>query len=211
MKVLNLYAGIGGNRKHWTDCQVTAVERCEKIAAVYQKLNPNDEVIVGDAHAFLIENFREFDFVWSSPPCQTHSRMAKFTGRDILRYPDCRLYEEIILLQQFFDGRWVVENVKPYYRHVIEPRAIVGRHWFWANFEIQAKEVKQPAEFINMYTLADKKRLHDWLGLHFEDVIYYDGNHCPVQILRNCVHPNVGRDIWQSMLNVKTQGSFLSA
>ena len=24
MRVLNLYAGIGGNRKYWADCEVTA-------------------------------------------------------------------------------------------------------------------------------------------------------------------------------------------
>ena len=34
MKVLNLYAGIGGNRKLWTNCEVTAVELDQKIAAV---------------------------------------------------------------------------------------------------------------------------------------------------------------------------------
>jgi len=32
MKVLNLYAGIGGNRKLWPDeCEVTAVENNEEI------------------------------------------------------------------------------------------------------------------------------------------------------------------------------------
>ena len=36
MKVLNLYAGIGGNRKLWTDVEVTAIENNESIAAIYQ-------------------------------------------------------------------------------------------------------------------------------------------------------------------------------
>ena len=32
MKVLNLYAGIGGNRKLWKDVEVTAVENNKEIA-----------------------------------------------------------------------------------------------------------------------------------------------------------------------------------
>ena len=32
MKILNLYAGIGGNRKLWKDVQVTAVELNSEIA-----------------------------------------------------------------------------------------------------------------------------------------------------------------------------------
>ena len=70
MRVLNLYAGIGGNRKFWKDCEVTAVEYTDKIADVYAKLYPGDTVVRGDAHAFLLENYQDFDFIWSSPPCQ---------------------------------------------------------------------------------------------------------------------------------------------
>lgn len=68
MKVLNLYAGLGGNRKLWQGCKVTAVERDEKIAKIYQKNNPNDEVIIADAHEYLRDNYMNFDFIWSSPP-----------------------------------------------------------------------------------------------------------------------------------------------
>ena len=38
MEVLNLYAGVGGNRKLWTGCNVTAVELNPKIANVYKRL-----------------------------------------------------------------------------------------------------------------------------------------------------------------------------
>jgi DNA (cytosine-5)-methyltransferase 1 len=37
MRILNLYAGIGGNRKLWTDCEVTAVENVQHIADVYKQ------------------------------------------------------------------------------------------------------------------------------------------------------------------------------
>ncbi len=68
MKVLNLYAGIGGNRKFWTDCEVTAIEFREDIAKVYKEYFPNDTVVVADAHKYLLDHYKEFDFIWSSPP-----------------------------------------------------------------------------------------------------------------------------------------------
>ena len=78
MKILNLYAGIGGNRKLWndvkSDIEVTAVEYDQAIAQAYKDRFPNDIVIVGDALKYLLEHYKEFDFIWVSPPCQTHSR-----------------------------------------------------------------------------------------------------------------------------------------
>jgi len=200
MKVLNLYAGVGGNRKHWENCEVTAVESNEKIAAVYQRLNPQDQVIVGDAHQYLIDHFREFDFIWSSPPCQTHSKMNKATRHKSRRFPDMKLYEEIIFLQHFYTGPWVVENVVPYYKPLI-PAKQIGRHLFWSSYEFEADDVKRPSNFINMANVAGKKALMDWLGIHYEENIYYAGNHCPAQILRNCVHPDLGKQIFEQARN----------
>ena len=59
MKVLNLYAGIGGNRKLWQGVEVTAVELNEKIAAVYQSFYPADHVVIGDAHQYLAAHHAE--------------------------------------------------------------------------------------------------------------------------------------------------------
>ncbi len=119
MKVLNLYAGIGGNRKLWKDVEVTAVENNKEIAKIYQDFFPDDKVIVADAHQYLLEHFKEFDFIWSSPPCYTHSKMNLGTRHKKIRYPDMDLYQEIILLKQFFKSRWVVENVNPYYQELM--------------------------------------------------------------------------------------------
>lgn len=69
VKILNLYAGIGGNRKLWGDThEITAVEYKPEIAKIYQDHFPNDTVIVTDAHQYLLDHFDEFDFIWSSPP-----------------------------------------------------------------------------------------------------------------------------------------------
>ena len=199
-KIFNGYGGLGGNRKLWPDdCEVTTAENNPKIAAVYQRLYPRDRVFVVDAHQFLLDHFSEFDFIWTSPPCPTHSRMAKATRHKLKRYPDLRLYEEVIFLKHFFKGKFVVENVIPYYEPLI-PGKVMGRHIFWSNFELPDVSEPTPPNFINQCNLSGKKILMDWLDIHYEENIYYGGNHCPAQILRNCVHPLVGKQILESIL-----------
>ena len=193
MRILNLYAGIGGNSKHWDRHEVTAVEYDEKIANVYAELNPTHMVVVADAHQYLLDHAHRFDFIWSSPPCQSHSRMIRSGKNRRKRYPDMRLYEEILFLMYDFDGLWVVENVVPYYKPFI-PATQRGRHLFWSNFSIPEFEIPAyPGDFINSTNMAGRESLMHWLGIHFKTVLYYEGNHCPAQVLRNAVHPEVGR------------------
>jgi DNA (cytosine-5)-methyltransferase 1 len=135
VKILNLYAGIGGNRKLWgNEHEITAVELDEDIAAIYKDFYPTDKVIVGDAHKYLLDNYKEFDFIWSSPPCPTHSRI-NFNFQKNLKYPAMELYQEIIFLRQWFKGKYCVENVIPYYPPLI-PAKEYDRHLFWTNFLI---------------------------------------------------------------------------
>ena len=138
MKILNLYAGIGGNRKLWKKVEVTAVENNPEIAKIYQDHFPNDKVIIADAHQYLLDHYKEFDFIWSSPPCQSHSVCNWFlNAQKVIRYPDMSLYQEIIFLKYFAKKKpkWVVENVKGYYEPLIYPYE-VGRHYMWSNFMI---------------------------------------------------------------------------
>lgn len=200
MKILNLYAGLGGNRKLWTDCQVTAVEWQENIAAAYREQYPDDTVFIGDAHAFLADHHEEFDFIWSSPPCQSHSKMDRANCRNKARYADLKLYEEILFLQTYFKGRWVVENVVPYYRPLITPSARIGRHLFWSNFHIDAEDVARPSGFIASKGQSNAESLKAWLGITYKGNIYYAKNHCPAQVLRNCVHPKIGLQVFNSAL-----------
>ncbi len=138
MKILNLYAGIGGNRRLWGDShQITSVEFNEKVADKYNKLYPNDTIIVADAHQYLLDHYSKFDFIWTSPPCQTHSRANYFINYITnSRYPKMELWQEIIFLKTFCKGKFCVENVKAYYEHFINPTAEIGRHYLWANFSI---------------------------------------------------------------------------
>lgn len=141
MKILNLYACLGGNRYKWDevcDVEVTAVEWDEELARLYQERFPNDTVIIADAHQYLLDHYKEFDFIWSSPPCPTHSKVrATQKNQDfyIPKFPDMKLYEEIIFLKEHFKGKFVVENVIPYYKPLIT--AIErGRHLYWTNFNL---------------------------------------------------------------------------
>ena len=200
IKVLNLYAGLGGNRKLWENCNVTAVEMEPEIAEIYQRLNPEDTVVVGDAHQYLLDHHESFDFGWSSPPCQTHSKMSKATRHKVRKYPDMSLYQEVLFLQHHFKGRFVVENVVPFYTPLIPPSKIIGRHMFWSNFQIRANDVPTPTGFIQKSNQEGKLALQNWLGIHYDGNVYYGTNHCPAQILRNCVHPQMGIEIYNSML-----------
>lgn len=194
MRILNLYSGLGGNRKNW-EGEVTAVEMEQDIADVYKKLFPGDTVIVGDAHEYLLQNYGGFDFIWDSRPCQSHTRMMKFTRHKLKHYPDMGLYEEIIFLQHFFKGKWIVENVKPYYEPLIKPTSIIGRHYLWSNFTITDFHLPACPDFIMNNTVAGSEQLKEWLGIKYEGNIYYRGNHSPSQVLRNCVHPDLGLHI----------------
>lgn len=200
MKVLNLCAGLGGNRMKWEGVEVVAVENNEEIANIYKQNNPNDDVIVGDAHDFLRKNYEDFDFIWSSPPCQKHSKMMKATRHKVADYIDLMLYQQIIFLQHFYKGGWVVENVKPYYKPLIAPSNIMGRHCFWSNFVMFDIEVETPFRFMDG-TTDKSEQIKKWLGIEYEGNVYYGGNHDPCQVLRNCVHPEMGRHILNSYVD----------
>lgn len=193
MKVLNLYACLGGNRLLWDNCEVTAVELDPELARMYQERFPNDKVVVADAHQYLLDHYKEFDFIWSSPPCPTHSRMVKATKHDINVYPDMKLYEEIIFLEHKYKGKYVVENVISYYDPLIVPYKS-SRHYYWANFHITpCKDLPK----IKDMSRADRDDMAKYLGFNYPGKNYYiKGNHDPAQVLRNCVHPIEGKHIF---------------
>ena len=201
MKILNLYAGIGGNRKLWGDKhEITAVEIDKNIAKIYKELYPNDTVIIGDAHEFLKEHFLEYDFIWSSPPCQTHSSFrqnicVRYRGTKA-EYPDMKLYQEIIFLQANAKGKWVVENVKPYYKPLIEPNKELQRHLFWCNFKIDDKVFEK--DNIRKAQIPDLEKTYGY------DLSKYKLAN-KRQVLRNCVKPELGLHILQEISEVENE------
>ncbi|KKL99905.1 hypothetical protein LCGC14_1809730 [marine sediment metagenome] len=190
MKILNLYAGIGGNRKLWgKEHRVTAIENAKETEDIYHENFPDDELIITDAHNFLLEYYKEYDFIWSSPPCPSHSRTNYFlkVTHNIIRYPDMKLYEEIILLQTHFKGKYCVENVVGYYEPLIKPQKI-HRHYFWANFII-------PKIKINNKPIIADDNIKDFEKYYGFDLSKHKGVEKRA-VLRNCVHPKLGLHIF---------------
>ncbi len=182
------------------DFDIVAVENDSRIADVYRQNFPKDIVVVGDAHKYLLENGDKFDFIWSSPACQSHSRMIRSGRNRTPRYPDLKLYEEILYLMHDFKGKWIVENVKPYYTPLVKPSVELGRHLVWSNFEIKKISLPKFDNFIKADTVAKAELLKEWIGIKYEGSIYYGNNHCPCQVLRNCVHPETGKHIVSEMM-----------
>jgi DNA (cytosine-5)-methyltransferase 1 len=193
MRVLNLYAGLGGNRKLWTGCQVTAVEYRPDIAKFYADHFPGDELVIGDAHEYLLKHYQEFDFIWTSCPCPTHSRANFWASKTATNrakyYPDMKLYQEITLLRHWFKGKWVAENVIPYYDPWIKPDYKIGRHLIWSNLEI--------APFDSVDADIHTGKAQDWIRTHGFDLTGYKIQGRKDQLYRNCVHPLTGLHIFK--------------
>lgn len=197
LKILNLYAGIGGNRKLWSgNIEVTAVEIVPEIAAIYKDLFPKDTVIIDDAHEYLLKHYSEFDFIWSSPPCPTHSRINT-DGNHTARFPDMKLYEEIIMLSNnWFKGKWVIENVIPYYEPLIRPTNCIDRHLFWSNF------------YIDKIKVDKEKPIKDQTGTNGRygfNLLGIDIKHDKRKILRNLVNPKIAVHIFNCAYSEKQE------
>jgi DNA (cytosine-5)-methyltransferase 1 len=202
MKILNLYACLGGNRYKWNevkdDIEVTAVELDPELARLYQDRFPNDNVIVADAHEYLLEHYKEFDFIWSSPPCPTHSRiqLSQYTTRD-MKYPDMKLYEEIIFLDNFFKGKYCIENVIPFYEPLIQAKKR-HRHLFWTNFNLpNILTNRMPPNITRV-----KNELQSWIKFYQYDIYKYKGKKDKRRLFRNMVDYEAGKTIFETMLGI---------
>ena len=208
MKILNLYACLGGNRYKWDEVaqevgikiEVTAVELDKELARLYQERFPNDKVIVADAHQYLLEHYKEFDFVWSSPPCPSHSKIRiTQKKRDTFKavYPDMKLYEEVIFLDNYFDGKYVVENVIPYYEPLIHAKKR-GRHLYWTNFNLPSNIKERKLDGI----LCTMKNEHKILE-EFHDIKVNANVGGYRDVLRNLVDYEAGRTILETFLGIE--------
>ena len=199
MKILNLYACLGGNRYKWgNEHDITAVEWDKELAKMYQERFPSDKVIVADAHQYLLDHYKEFDFIWSSPPCPTHSTFQfSMKNKRKMQYPDMRLYEEIIFLDNFFTNKWVVENVVSYYEPLIQPQKR-GRHYYWSNFLIPSdlNERKSPTMTRN------KNELAKWIEFYNYNFNKYKGKQDKRRLARNMIDYNVGKVILDAAVGI---------
>lgn len=204
MKILNLYAGIGGNRKLWgNDHEITAIEYDQATANVYKQYFENDIMIVDDAHEYLLKNYMNYDFIWASPPCPSHSdirRCGVHAGQYEAIYPDMALYQEIILLKNFApkNTKFCIENVIPYYEPLIKPDTVLHRHTYWNNFKIHPFDVSD-------------ERKH--MGINANSVVYgFDLHQSNIsdkrKALRNIVDPDLGLHILNCALGYQEPVNF---
>tara|TARA_S200002703_G_C3697522_1_gene214177 strand:+ start:57 stop:710 length:654 start_codon:yes stop_codon:yes gene_type:complete len=206
MKILNLYACLGGNRYKWGDeHDITAVEWDEELAKLYQQRFPNDKVVVADAHKYLLDYYKEFDFIWSSPPCPTHSRARGWNTKVKTLYPDMSLYQQIILLETVakgevprFKGKYVVENVIPYYEPLIVAQKR-HRHMYWCNFKLPAVLSNRVAPKIGKGT----GEVDAWCEFHDYNFRLYKGKQSVQKIARNLVDYEAGKTILNTVMGIK--------
>ncbi|QZK99422.1 DNA cytosine methyltransferase [Flavobacterium psychrophilum] len=202
VRVLNLYACLGGNRLLWENCEVTAVELDPELARLYKERFPNDNVIIADAHQYLLDHYKEFDFIWSSPPCPSHSRARYWSSSNYdttteAIYPDMKLYEEILFLQHYYrTGKYVVENVIPYYEPLI-PAKKRGRHLYWTNFNLPS-DLNDRRIQIGAGT-DELKRLCEF---HKIDISTYKGEQSMIKVARNLVDFEAGKTIYNTAMNI---------
>jgi DNA (cytosine-5)-methyltransferase 1 len=206
MKILNLYAGIGGNTHNIDRSKhdITHVEWNEEIAQANRELHPLDIVVEADAKKFLEMNYKEYDYIWASPPCPSHASIRKAgakNGQYDALIPDMDLYGVIIFLDEYFEGNWTVENVKPFYNRldeqekerqealvkIIPPAQESSRHLFWSNHEVPSISIK--ASSLNQ---ANNSEMMEWLGIQLDQSFDTVEKR---KILRNCVHPKIGKAI----------------
>ncbi len=205
MKILNLYACLGGNRYKWDEVakesgieiEVTAVELDPEAARLYKERFPNDKVFIEDAHEYLLNNYKDFDFIWSSPPCPTHSK-ARFARKETTSpvYPDMKLYEEILFLDKWVKCKYVVENVIPYYQPLI-PAKKRGRHLYWSNFNLPNNLGERKGGI-----MESKNEVSKWCYFHDYDFRKYKGNQSIQKMARNLVDYEVGRTIFETALGI---------
>jgi len=93
-----------------------------------------------------------------------------------------KLWQEIIFLQNYFKGKFCVENVIGYYKPLIQPIEI-AKHYFWVNFYIPPFQGGFRGHHASIENLEKLKKFN--LG-------NITGKRL---LLRNCVEPEVGKYI----------------
>ncbi len=101
------------------------------------------------------------------------------------------LYEEILFLENWFEGKWVVENVIPYYEPLIAAQKI-GRHLYWSNFRLP--------NFVARHIDIEDGGIAHLEKFHEIDLISYKGEQPKNKIARNLVDFEAGKIILDTAL-----------
>ena len=108
-----------------------------------------------------------------------------------------KLYEEIIFLDNFFDGKYCIENVIPYYEPLIAAQKR-GRHLYWTNFVLpnNINERKNPDLSRTKDLINALSEYHDY---NFKQ---YKGEQSVQKMARNLVDYEAGKTILETALGI---------
>ena len=109
------------------------------------------------------------------------------------------MYEEIIFLQNHFKGKFVVENVIPYYEPLI-PAKKRHRHLYWCNFNLPNVLTIREARIST--GLQEVKKLCEF---HDYDFYKYKGKQPINKIARNLVDYEAGKTILDTLMGLRTK------
>ena len=107
-----------------------------------------------------------------------------------------KLYEEILFLDNHFNGKFVVENVLPYYEPLIKAKQR-GRHLYWTNFNLPNILTDRKCK-IGSGT-NEVKKLCDF---HEINIDHYKGEQRKDKIARNLVDYEAGKTIFETALGI---------
>jgi DNA (cytosine-5)-methyltransferase 1 len=118
------------------------------------------------------------------------------------------LYEEIIFLDNFFDGKYCVENVIPYYSPLI-PAQQRGRHLYWTNFILPSVLSERQSPNMGTQKLGREKNkkigkspFEQFCEFHDYDFRKYKGEQDREKMARNLVDYEAGKTIFQTALGI---------
>lgn len=178
------------------------------IAETYRDNFPDDTIIVKDVLSFVkTEDISIYDFIWTSPPCTTHTMWTMTRGYNI---PDLTSLYGLILFFGYIlkDTNWIVENVRPWYTPLINPTFKLGRHYFWSNRKIPEKDFKDENERYNIYrsSFGQLSKLYQLNVDRIKSLNKLDRR----QIVRNIVSPEIGLYVFQKMTKQLTLTTYLT-
>jgi DNA (cytosine-5)-methyltransferase 1 len=107
-----------------------------------------------------------------------------------------KLYQEILFLQNYFKGKYCVENVIPFYEPLIVAKKR-GRHLYWCNFNLPNILSERKVQIS-----AGSQEVNKLCKFHEYDFREYNGNQPINKIARNLVDYEAGRTILETVLGI---------
>ncbi|MCE4607314.1 MAG: DNA cytosine methyltransferase [Desulfurococcales archaeon] len=203
IKILDLFAGMGGVAKGiqgyldklGLDYEYIAVDIDPIVLKLHKEFNPKSIVIRRDAYSFTVDELMQYDFIWASPPCQSHSKLNAIRKRF---NPDHRLWYLIHRLYNTYRP-FVVENVQLYYKPLFKPKTKIGRHLFWSNLPITDKcSIHLPYKELKMMNIHDLIEYHKVPTKILIGVSYMRKR----KYLRNMVHYSISYCIMKQVCKI---------